>query len=545
MIILLFSCAKQVVITGGEKDTAPPVPQKSSPLNGSANFIADRIYIEFNEYIKLNNLNQKLIISPPLKKKPNIVIKGKGIQIKLDKTQLLPNTTYSFNFNDAIADNNENNSLHSYVYAFSTGDKIDSLSFSGLVSDAYTRVPVADAWVLLYDNLSDTTVYSLSPSYITKTNKEGKFLIPFVKESDYRIFSVKDNNFNYLFDLPDESIAFTDSVYRPGVEMIIANDTVKMEYKNFPMDIQLLIFKENKQAQYIKSYKRKDPQSLEIIFNSKQYSEYKVTVEDDAKAITFSKENPDTVMIFLKSEELITADQLKVICFYRDPLYADTVKTDTLLFRRPEKNLTDSTCKLIVNPIKEPHKDIIIKTGYPIATFDSKLLRLEFKSDSIYLPAEIKLKKDSLNPMQLIVKGKILEKTDYRIIVEQGFISDIYGHINNIDTLVFKSTSSSEYGNFAITFIGEKANYIVQLMQSDKVIYESISLDGIVAFQYLKPGKYIIKAIKDQNNNNRWDTGDLSIKKQPEPVIFMSTEYEIRSNWNHEIEWNPVTNTSK
>jgi hypothetical protein len=82
-------------------------------------------------------------------------------------------------------------------------------------------------------------------------------------------------------------------------------------------------------------------------------------------------------------------------------------------------------------------------------------------------------------------------------------------------------------------------------MQSDKIIYEAYAIDGVVKFEYLKPGKYIVKAIEDQNNNSRWDTGDLAKKLQPEPVIFMPVEYEIRSNWNHEIEWNPTTNSSK
>lgn len=327
--------------------------------------------------------------------------------------------------------------------------------------------------------------------------------------------------------------------------MIKANDSVKMKYENYPSDIQLLMFKENKQSQYIKSYKRKDSRSLEVVFNSKQYSEYKITVEGDSEAIIFANVNPDTVMVFLQSENLIQSDQLKAVCFYRDPIFRDSVKTDTLLFRRPENILLDSTCKLTVNSIKEPHKEVKIKTGYPIADFNSKLLKLEFKSDSIYIPAEVKLEKDSVNPLLLIVKGKILEKTDYKIIVDTGFITDIYGYKNNSDTLIFKSTSSSEYGNFTITFTGEKTNYIVQLMQSDKVIYETTGTDGTVVFEYLKPGKYIIRAIEDQNNNQRWDTGDYTIKKQPEPVIFMPLEYEIRSNWNHEIEWNPVTNTSK
>src|SRR5690606_28270630 len=115
----------------GPKDTSPPKFVKSMPENGSINFNFDKIIIQFDEYIKLNNINQKLIVSPPMKTKPIITIKRKGILIKLKSKELEQNTTYTLNFNDAIADNNENNSLNSFVFAFSTGDKIDSLYCAG------------------------------------------------------------------------------------------------------------------------------------------------------------------------------------------------------------------------------------------------------------------------------------------------------------------------------------------------------------------------------------------------------------------------------
>ncbi|MDD3685983.1 MAG: Ig-like domain-containing protein [Bacteroidales bacterium] len=545
LIAIIASCAKQVAITGGPKDTTPPVMEKSTPANGSVNFIAERVYIEFDEYIKLNSLNQKLIISPPIEPAPDILIKGKGIMIKLDKANLQANTTYSFNFNDAIADNNENNSLHSFVYAFSTGNTIDSLSFAGQVVDAFTKEAFPDAWVVLYENMSDSAVRSVQPSYITKTDKEGKFLIPFVKENDFRIYAVKDNNSNYLFDLPDESIAFIDSVFRPGVEMIKMNDSSANKYRNYPEKIELLMFKENKQSQNIKSFKRLDKYSLEIVFNSTQYADYKLEIANDENAIIQAKQNPDTLLVYLKSEELINSDQFPVFCTYRDNIYPDSVKTDTLTFRRPEKTSIDSLAKLKINPIKEPHKSLVIKTDYPIAEFKSDKLKLELKSDSVFISAQITPVIDSLDPTKLILNGQILEKTDYRIILSDGFFTDIYGRPNSIDTLSFSSSSTSEYGNFTISLTSDKQNYIIQLLQSDKIIYEAYAIDGVVKFEYLKPGKYIVKAIEDQNNNLRWDTGELVKKLQPEPVVFMPVEYEIRSNWNHEIEWNTTTNSSR
>ncbi len=545
IVALFFACAKQVAITGGPKDTKPPVMVKSTPRNASVNFNEKTIFIQFDEYVKLNSLNQKLIVSPPIEESPVILLKGKGIKISLNPTQLQPNTTYSFNFNDAIADNNENNSLNSFVYAFSTGDQIDSLSFSGKVLDAFTKSPVNDAWVVLYDNLSDTAINTISPSYITKVDKDGNFIIPFVHEKDYHIFALKDNNYNYLFDVPDESIAFTDSVYIPGITKIARNDSVKSKFVKYPNKIELLLFKENKQTQYVKTSKRLKPDCLEIIFNSTQYADYNIKVEGDENAIVFAKQNPDTIKVWLKNEALIGSDSIGVICRYTDPIYPDSLRIDSLLFRRSELLARDTVSKIEIKKQKEPHKDLTISINNPVAYFDKSKLKLELKSDSIFIPSDFKLLKDTINPLQIYFKSQILEKTEYRIITENGFITDIYGHTNIADTFAVTTSSSSEYGNLKISLTGDSKSFIIQLMLENKVVAESIGIEGIAEFAYLKPGKYKIRAIEDLNNNRRWDTGDYTIKKQPEPVYYYPSDYEIRSNWNHDIEWNPVTNVSK
>lgn len=542
-IALFFACAKQVAITGGPADSTPPVMKKSDPENGSVNFKEKVIYIQFDEYVKFNSLSQKLIISPPIEDAPNIVIKGKGVKISLKPNLLQPNTTYCFNFNDAIADNNENNALNSFVYAFSTGDLIDSLSFSGIVLDAFTKKPVAEVWVLLYDNMVDTAVSTISPSYITKVDKNGNFLIPFVHEKDYHIFAVKDNNYNYLFDIPDEGIAFLDTVYRPSIK-VAGTDSLGKKYINVPNDIQLLLFKENKQSQYIKSSKRLSPNLLEVVFNSPQLTEFKIDIVGDADAVIFPSQNKDTVKVWLKNEDLISSDLINTTCFYVDPIFQDSSRTDSLIFRRPASILRDSVANIYYNKTKEPHKKFFIQIQNPVLTYDNSKISVFLKSDTSYLQMPVDFLGNPENPMQIEVKTKLLEKSDYRIILQEGFITDIYGNKNVYDTLKISTTSSSEYGNLTISLVNG-GNYIIQLLSGDKVILESIEENDIASFDYIKPGKYIIRAIEDLNNNGRWDTGDYTIKKQPEPVFYLPGEYEIRSNWNHEIEWNPVTNVSK
>ena len=98
--LLLFSnCAKKGAPSGGPKDSIPPIIIRSNPENYSINFNGDEIRIYFDEYIKLKDLQQNLIISPPLEYQPIItpLSTSKVLKIKILDT-LKPNTTYSFNF---------------------------------------------------------------------------------------------------------------------------------------------------------------------------------------------------------------------------------------------------------------------------------------------------------------------------------------------------------------------------------------------------------------------------------------------------------------
>jgi len=543
LTLIIFACAKQVAITGGPKDTTPPVMVESVPVNGSVNFNENAIYIKFDEYIKLNNLNQKLVISPPIEDEPDVTIKGKGIKISLNPDILEPNTTYSLNFNDAIADNNENNALNSFVYAFSTGETIDSLSFSGHVLDAFTREPITDAWVILHDVFIDSVIKTYNPGYLTKVDEEGKFFIPFVKENDYKIFGLVDNNYNYMFDIPEEGIAFMDTVFRPGVESVELIDTAgntNLSFNNYPNDIELLIFNENKQAQFIIESKRFKPDYFEFVFNSTQYEEYSVSIPQDNEAIIYAKHNPDTVKIWLQNKDAIIADSIAIFVYFTDPVYTDTLRTDTLVFRKPETELKDSLIQISVNKIKEPHKPLLLHLNVPVDAINSDLISLELKSDSTFINTDFTIKKDSLNPLLLNIEAKILEKSDYRIIISDAFLETNYGLSNLIDTLNFSSSSTLEYGNLKLSFENESANFIVQILSGDKVTSEVTTMNGIADFHFLKPAKYHIRAILDVNNNGRWDTGDYDIHLQPEQVFYYPQEYEIRSNWNHEIDWNPT-----
>ncbi|MBR5983352.1 MAG: Ig-like domain-containing protein [Bacteroidales bacterium] len=547
--ILVLACAKQVALTGGTKDVTPPEAKVSSPENGSTNFSSKHkskyIVVKFNEYIKLNDVSSKLIVSPPMEDKPVAVVSGKNLKIKLNTTQLKPNTTYCLNFNDAIADINENNALNSFVYAFSTGPEIDSMRFAGTVFDSYTRKPVDDAWVMLYKDFSDTAVATKIPDYITKVDKKGNFYINFVAENDYKVFALRDNNSDFMFNLPEEGIAFIDTVFRPKVEVsydtVKTKDSLKLDsivtkYNYTPDDIKLLLFKENKTPQFFKSSKRVKRNYFELVFNFTQYEKYNFAVPGDSAAFVWATDNPDTVRIWLKDTSLIASDTLKIFAEYIDPAFPDSIHYDTLKFRKQDKLFPDTLLTMKLSKEKRPDADYSILFSQPIETFDTSKLTLFGAVDTLFEKMDSRVEKDSLNPLRLRVVAEIAEGRKYRIAVDSAFATCIYGYANKADSVDIVPMRETDFGALKVIFQDDRP-YFVELIQGDKVMAHASVSGKEASFVYLTPGKYDIRVVEDENQNGRWDTGDYSIHLQPEKVFYYPQQYEIRSSWEHEVTW--------
>ena len=210
-VSLLFPrCANIVQPTGGPRDTIPPEVVRSIPVNYSTGFTGTDIQIEFDEFIQLRNINQQFIITPPQKERPEFRVRGRNLFIDL-RTELIANTTYTLNFGNAIVDLNEGNPLANYEFVFSTGDVIDSLSYSGIVLNAFDNKPVEGVIVMLYEELNDSVPYRRMPLYANRTGEDGRFNMNNLRADTFLVFAIDDANNNYLYDRPaEEKIAFLD-----------------------------------------------------------------------------------------------------------------------------------------------------------------------------------------------------------------------------------------------------------------------------------------------------------------------------------------------
>lgn len=228
-------CANIVPPGGGPRDTLPPRLVNVSPLDSTLNFNSSKVVFHFNEFVELDNVIEKLIVSPTMKRTPVITAKLRVVTLEI-KDSLQPNTTYTFNFGDAVKDVNERNPIEDFQYVVSTGDYMDSLQLTGKVLVAETGKPDSNIAVMLYSNLEDSVVSKEKPLYLSKTKGDGSYRFRNLKPGTYRLFALKEEDRDYQYTQPDELIAFSDSLVRLSENMYDLNlalfnevDTIKLE----------------------------------------------------------------------------------------------------------------------------------------------------------------------------------------------------------------------------------------------------------------------------------------------------------------------------
>lgn len=512
-LVCFSNCAKRGYISGGPKDTLPPVMLKSVPKNYSINFDQDEIKIDFDEYVKINKVNQNLIVSPPLDNMPDVSPMGmakKTVTIKIKDT-LKPNTTYSFNFGDAIVDNNEGNILKQFKYVFSTGDYIDSLKVSGTISTANKLVADNFVNVMLYDakTFTDSTVYKEKPLYITNTlDSLTDFTIENIKEGSYYLVALKDKNNNYKFDPKQDKIAFyKDSITVPTDEkfnLTLFKSDEKFE-ANRPSQIS-----ENKW--YLPYYGDSENVKITVTKNDSLIrSTFTHLPQKDSLQVWFPKVIADSLHVTVEKEEF--------------------KKTFTVKPRVKIKEV-DSLSITGTNSVLHYINDFKISTTTPLNTVNKELVEV-FNKDSIAVPFTIENQPLDQN---LLIKFEKEENMQYYVNLMPNALIDFFGSANDTLQYSVKTNPYTDYGNLTLNISGIKRYPIIVevLDENEKLVSSQNGEEGQSQFTFnlLPPKKYYVRIIYDDNKNGKWDTGYYWDKRQPEETIYFKELIDVRANWD-------------
>lgn len=586
--LLLASCAKMGQPDGGWFDETPPHVIGASPADGAVNVREKKVNIYFDEFIKVDNPTEKVVVSPPQLEAPEIKGTGKHIQVSLVDS-LKPNTTYTIDFSDAISDNNEGNPLGNYTYSFSTGEVIDTMEVSGYVLESENLEPIKGILVGLYQDLADSAFKTKPMLRVSRTDSRGRFVIKGVAPGTYRIYALQDMDGNYMFNQKSEKIAFSHDLIVPSSKPDVRQDTTwldslhiksiaQVNYTHFlPDDIVLRAFTEPLTDRYLLKAERKKANNFTLFYS------YGDSILPQIKGLNFNEQNAfilepslrnDTLTYWLRDTALVNQDTLSIQLTYRmsdsTGVLHEQIDTLDILSKEPyakrlkakEKELADWTKKqeklkkkgqpydsvMAVKPLDvqvsvssqlDPDKNISFSFDTPLEKVDTSGIHLYAKHDTLWYRAPFEF--NEIGNRRYELRGEWRPDIEYSLEVDSAAFQDIYGLASKPIKQGFKVNSLDTYGTLLvnITSLNDQPLLVQLLNAQDQVVKTVKASNGVAEFYYLKPEKYYMRLIVDRNNNGKWDTGCYDKDEQAEEVYYYPEQIECKAKWDLTESWDP------
>ncbi len=553
--LTLSACANKGVISGGEKDTIPPILLSTIPFNQSLNYKGTEIVLTFNERVQAAQLQRKLLITPFSDTKYKVKINKNIVQLSFEKG-FADSTTFTLNFSDAITDVTENNPGQNVLIAFSTWHIIDSLNIYGKIVDLMSNQPIEAAAVSVYEAEDTLDIFTGKPYYFAITDEFGRFSIQNMRGGKYRLYAFKDENSNYLNEPRAEAHGFI-------------SDTLQIESQTDSIIVPLIL---------------QDVQDLKLI-NTRGNGNY-FDVRFNKFIASYSYQVLDSNSTAFPS--ILTSENL-VVRFYENQKVRDSVgyvltvsdsvgnsSVDTVYIKFTDRKLNLSKLNIDLKPINgtgiNENLELKLTFGKPIRSFSYDSLFIKYDTlktvriDSIgklswnwnntqltiktgvekdYIAlrlAELQILKDSLTlldsirgfiPDTTIKKVKQRQIDPHKIQFLAGFGSFI--SVENDSSEILQSVYSfkipEKFGKISGNISIDSTFFIVQLINERYEVVKKLENQKKYQFDFVPPGKYNIRVLVDKNSDGKWSYGNIKQGKMPEAVYFHPTFIELRENW--------------
>lgn len=564
LMLKISSCANISQPQGGPMDTIPPQLLTAIPSHSSLNFEGQEVELTFNEFIAVEDINNKLIITPRLEENFEYKLNKKTISV-LFPNPPDSNTTYTLNFTESVIDITEGNPAEDLVIAFSTGNYIDSLSISGNVKELYTNKAVEAATVAIYKAADTLDIFNSKPDYFTRTNEEGAYLISNIKNGTYKLYAYNDKNQNLKVEPLSESYGFISE----PIELNNSIDSIpipiqKLDVREFKIqsarpDGKYYQIKFNKYVEdYTLSFTGNDSLPSNLVDKSQTVRIYnsinlKDSIEASISAIDtigqvaeqhFYIKFPETkrskadltVAVNPESNEKIEEDFTGTITFSKPIAY---VNDDSIFFQY------DS---LTIDPLI-PAEDFTWNKFRDQLTFnkglDKALLdkpNVTEQTDTAVAPVNINDTLINTTEDQSLLRGEGRPARSAPIAQQQGlklyFAKGSFVTVDN-DTVptiekVYNFKNPEDYAIINGNIDTDKESYIVQLLDNNFKVIREIKNQKKYTLTNVPPGEYSIRILIDNNNNGIWEPGNIKENIAPEDIIFYPEIISLRANWELE-----------
>lgn len=541
-LLLLTRCAQVIPLTGGPRDTKPPVLLAALPVDRSTNLPAKnlKIVFRFDEMVTTQNISQKLIINPQLSELPEVTTSGKTMTVAFDQ-ELAPNTTYFLQFGGAVVDIHESNPYKGLTYIFSTGPSIDTAYITGKLTYALSQKPAADVSVMLYKNLDDSAPLKLKPDYITRSDEQGYYFLSAIKPGTYRVMAFGDKNKNQNYDL-QETVGFAPA------PISIAQDTLNLELSTGKSDKVFI----KKKLQAFWGYNK-------YVLSDTLPNAYIITEKSiDTDKYQYEMRN-DTLEVYYRE----LWDRNFEFVFKNEQTPFDTVSLALPGKARADSSQARGAAKLSVRTLKTSYgakmDDVILNFSLPVKSLapekcflfeDTVLVKPAFTNERSNLQENLVTTYLPLYERRLLTK--LNAQKNYQALFLPGAIETFWG-VRNADTLkaTFKTFAADERGNLQVklSLPDTIKTYVLQVLNEKGIVMSEAAgtraKNTTQLFYNLAPADYTLRLISDKDQNQKFTPASYLKNTQAEEVYFYDKPVKIPAGWDVETEWKLIVEEKK
>lgn len=519
-VALLTGCAAISSPQGGPRDKTPPELTASFPANGARNVKSQSIRLEFSETVQLKDLQKNLVIAPVISDSNRYKIRQERAAITLTyEKPLTPNTTYSFNFGNAITDITESNVVLNPIVAFSTGAELDSGRVDGRVTDLLTTRPVADIAVMLYPEKDTANIRRGRPYYLTHTDKKGVYAFRYIKEGSYRLFALADKNQNNRYN-EGEKIAYLPDLI-----------SVKTGLDSIPLVLT-----------------RPDARRPLVVSQTPGPVQFRVGFNEGLTQASLAPLATSTTPAQALNDALQLAERGRTVVLYKTNVLAegryvltstDSVgnnSRDTINVRFPGTPPPRRGAAYTVegNP-KEINAQGQLKIQFadPVRLLSDKpfatLIEDSTKRRPLRIPTDA-----VLNPEreQLTITLNTKAKDFVTVLLDSTVLTSVTGRPMRFRPIRLRITEQSTTGILSGTIDTKYQKFQLQVINNE---FQPVAvLDNpkkTFRFDNLAPGSYRFRVLVDTNGDGKWSAGDPNFRVPAEPVFILPIAQPIRANW--------------